>query len=310
MPDGITAAQSLGISLRGAGYGFSGIRFCGADTSVQAEFPYGEGLGIRRTELHQTLVQRAEAEGVTLRWGTHIAGLSEIRARWIVGADGGHSTVRRWAGLEASREGIRRYGFRRHFRMTHGSDHMELHWGDRCQLYLTPVGPRELCIASISRDPHLRLDDAVRRFPAVAARLHGAEPLGEERGGITVRRRLNSVVRGNIALVGDASGSVDAITGEGLCLVFQQSAALARAMVSGDLSRYQKDHARIGRRPDFMSRAMLLLDARRRLRGRVLRAMAAEPRLFAGLLAMHVGELPLGGFLANSLALGWRMLSV
>jgi hypothetical protein len=55
---------------------------------------------------------------------------------------------------------------------------------------------------------------------------------------------------------------------------------------------------------------MLLLDTRRHLRGRVLRAMAAEPRLFAGLLALHVGQLPLGGFLANGLALGWRMLCV
>jgi menaquinone-9 beta-reductase len=172
------------------------------------------------------------------------------------------------------------------------------------------VGPRELCVASISHDPRQRLEDALDRFPAVAARLDGAEPIGAERGGITVSRRLRSVVRGNIALVGDASGSVDAITGEGLCLLFHQSAALARAMVAGDLSLYQKDHSRIGCRPAFMSRAMLLLDARRALRSRVLRAMSADPRLFADLLAIHVGEFPLRGFLTNSLALGWRMLSL
>src|SRR5215831_8197316 len=282
MPDGIAAAQSLGISLDSAGHPFRGIRFCDAGSRVEAEFPQGEGLGIRRTDLHPILVRRAEADGVRLRW----------------------------AGLDVSREGTRRYGFRRHFRVTQTSDCMELHWGDRCQLYLTPVGPRELCVAIISRDPRLRLEDAFDRFPGVAARLQGAEPIGTERGGITVSRRLRSVVRGNIALVGDASGSVDAITGEGLCLLFQQSAALARAMVAGDLSLYQKDHARIGRRPAFMSRAMLLLDTRHVLRGRVLRAMSADPHLFADLVAMHVGALPLRGFLTNSLALGWRMLSL
>ena len=310
MPDGIAAAQSLGISLDSAGHPFRGIRFCDAGSRVEAEFPQGEGLGIRRTDLHPILVRRAEADGVRLRWGTRVDGIGAIRARWIVGADGAQSAVRRWAGLDVSREGTRRYGFRRHFRVTQTSDCMELHWGDRCQLYLTPVGPRELCVAIISRDPRLRLEDAFDRFPGVAARLQGAEPIGTERGGITVSRRLRSVVRGSIALVGDASGSVDAITGEGLCLLFQQSAALARAMVAGDLSLYQKDHARIGRRPAFLSRAMLFLDARRALRNRVLRAMSADPHRFAELLAIHVGDLPLRGFLTNGLALGWRMLSL
>src|SRR5215467_3889972 len=69
MPDGIAAARSLGISLESAGQRFRGIRFCGAGTSVEAEFPHGEGLGIRRTDLHRILVLHAEADGVKLQWG-------------------------------------------------------------------------------------------------------------------------------------------------------------------------------------------------------------------------------------------------
>jgi flavin-dependent dehydrogenase len=49
-----------------------------------------------------------------------------------------------------------------------------------------------------------------------------------------------------VALVGDASGSVDAITGEGLCLLFQQAVALAAALEAGDLALYQAEHRRIG----------------------------------------------------------------
>ncbi len=116
--------------------------------------------------------------------------------------------------------------------------------------------------------------------------------------------------RGNVALVGDASGSVDAITGEGLCLLFQQSVALAGALEAGDLRLYQAEHRRIGRRPEWMADMMLLLDQRRGLRRRVIRAMAGSPKLFAGMLAAHVGEQPPTDVLFNGLALGWRMITL
>ena len=319
LPDGITAARSLGFELNAAGHRFRGIRFCDPAASVQADFPAGHALGVRRIELHRIMVEHATACGVRLNWGTHIAGISRdgvqvgdrlIRARWIVGADGSHSPVRRWAGLDASHREASRYGFRRHYRIAQCGEYMEVHWGERCQLYLTPVAPDEVCVALISRDHRLRLRDAIARFPVVEARLAGAEPVNLERGGVTVSRRLKAVARGNVALVGDASGSVDAVTGEGLCLLFHQSLALACAMAVGDLSRYQREHQRIGRRPEMMSELMLLLDRSRRLRGRTIHAMAADPRLFARLIAMHVGELPISGCLANGLALGWRMLSL
>jgi flavin-dependent dehydrogenase len=110
--------------------------------------------------------------------------------------------------------------------------------------------------------------------------------------------------------VGDASGSVDAITGEGLCLLFQQSVALAAALEAGDLGLYQAAHRKIGRRPEWMADLMMLLDQRRALRRRVIRALAGRPKLFAGVLAMHVGELSAADFLSNGLALGWRMLTL
>jgi len=320
MPDGIAAARSLGLNLDSVpGRRFRGIRFCDAGTAVQAAFPNGVGVGMRRIELHARLVERAADSGVRLLWGSHVAGVSEegvridsglVRARWIVGADGGESRVRRWAGLGTCRGVSRRYGFRRHYRAAAFGDYMELHWGDACQLYITPVAQDEVCVALISRDPYLRLDRALPRFPEAAARLAGAQPLDPERGGVTTTRRLKVVARGNVALAGDASGSVDAITGEGLGLVFQQAVALAEALAANNLSHYCREHRRIGRRPEFMSGLMLLLDDRRRFRARLVRAMSADPRLFAGLLAMHVGAAPVARFAGLSLSLGWRMLAV
>jgi hypothetical protein len=58
----------------------------------------------------------------------------------------------------------------------------------------------------------------------------------------------------------DASGSVDAITGEGLCLAFQQAIALASALETGNLDAYQAEHRRLLRRSAFMAALMLSLN--------------------------------------------------
>jgi flavin-dependent dehydrogenase len=112
-----------------------------------------------------------------------------------------------------------------------------------------------------------------------------------------------------VALVGDASGTVDAITGEGLCLSFHQAAALANALEAGDLGCYQKAHRLLARRPTFMGRAMLLLDGRATLRERAMRALASDPDVFSRLLAVHVGAKPPAYLAATGARLGWRFVA-
>jgi flavin-dependent dehydrogenase len=318
MPDGVAAARALGISLEAAGARpFRGIRFCDWGLSVEAPFPQGVGFGMRRTALHELMVERAAQAGVRMMWGASVTGLERdgvrvggqlLRARWIVGADGGNSVVRRWAGLDACARDSRRYGFRRHYRVAPWSDFMEIHWGEGCQIYVTPVSDTEVCVVLISSDQRQRLDHVLPCFPLLARRLAAAGAQSSERGGVSASRRLDRVWRGNVALVGDASGSVDAITGEGLCLLFQQAVALADALAV-DLSRYQAAHRRLGRRPELMANLMLLLNRSVRLRGRVLHAFAARPRLLSRMLALHVGELSFFDSAANGLALGWQMLT-
>jgi flavin-dependent dehydrogenase len=290
MPDSLDALRQLGIAPDPEeSFVFRGIRFIGAGSAVAADFPRSHGIAIRRVRLHQLLIDRAEQLGVKLLWRTRLTGIDDIRAQWIIGADGGNSRVRRWAALDAARSESFRYGFRRHYRVAPWTDFMEIYWADGCQMYVTPTSGDEAVVALITRDPHLRIDAAMPRFPELARRLKFAQPSSEERGAITATRRLRQIYRGRTILIGDASGSVDAITGEGMSLSFRQAIVLADALVSGHLEQYQRAHRRMTRRPAFMAQLMLLLDRFPQVRPYVLRAFAAEPVIFERLLAVHAG---------------------
>ena len=201
-----------------------------------------------------------------------------------------------------------RYAFRRHYRVTPWTDFMEIHWGPGCQIYVTPVGLQEVCLALISRDPKLRLDEALSRFPYLSAHLINSKQSSIERGAVTVTRKLRRIYRGNVVLIGDASGGVDAITGEGMCLAFHQAALLAECLRSGDFARYAVGHRALARRPAFMASMMLTLE-HEVLRRRVMRAFQTRPQVFARMLAMHVGMGNPFRFAASGLALGWGVLT-
>jgi flavin-dependent dehydrogenase len=290
MPDSRLMASRLGIELPDTlGYEFRGIRFHGAGREVESNFPRGRGIGLRRTVLHAVLVRAAEQAGVELRWGSPVGDMGKIRARWIIGADGSSSRVRRWAELDACVWNSRRYAYRQHFAIAPWTDCMEVYWGEGCQIYVTPVAADEVCFALISRDPHLRLEEAMQlHFPALRERLEGVETTNRERGSVTATVRLRSVARGNVALIGDASGSVDAITGEGICQSFRQANALAQAMLGGDLSAYNRAHPRLSLRPHLMAQGMLMMDRGPAIRRWVLGTMSAQPWIFRHLLAFHV----------------------
>jgi menaquinone-9 beta-reductase len=320
MPDGLAALTRLGIRLNPQHFfPFRGIRFVGSGASVDASFPNGTGAGIRRTYLHQALIDRADESGAILLWGVRVKGMSEIgvmldggaaQCRWVVGADGENSRVRQWAGLESARAASLRFGFRRHYRIAPWTDCVEIYWGAGCQIYVTPIGREEICVVVISRDSHLRLDEVLPMFPELSSRLQSAPVTTTERGAVSATRRLARVFRGRVVLVGDASGSVDAISGEGLRLGFEHGMALASALAAGDLRAYAAAHRRLARRPAFMAALMLSMDRSDWLRRRALRALFSEPRIFASQLAMHVGAASTTDFIRRSmLPLGRHILT-
>jgi menaquinone-9 beta-reductase len=109
--------------------------------------------------------------------------------------------------------------------------------------------------------------------------------------------------------VGDASGGVDAITGEGLRLAFLQAHALANAMAGGGLREYGRVHEQLARRPMWMGRMMVQLGRHEALRSRTFRLLQCKPELFAGLLAIHVGRASSRDVLSTGMQFGWQFLA-
>lgn len=320
MPATRAALQELGVELpAGEGCHFRGIQFLADGARVAAAFPQGRGIGIRRPLLHANLVRKAENSGVNFLWRTPIRGIAPtgvetsqgtVTARWIIGADGSGSRVRRWSGLDAAIQRGQRNATRRHYRVRPWTDYMEIYWGECSQAYVTPIAAEEVCIvvmAEAAEDAHF--DRALADLPELRERLASAAQIGKERGAITAMYSLRRVVRGNLALVGDASGGVDAITGEGLRLSFRQALTLADAMECGDLRKYERTHRKLARRPMWMGKLLLQLARHAGLRHRVMQAMQQRPKLFERLLAIHVGQATPANVIAAGVHLGWRFLS-
>lgn len=245
MPGTLQALQRLGVDptgqeLRGISYRAAGGRH------VDHAFRTGPGRGVRRTALHTALGARADTLGVTRVTGRVTAieqdddavTVAGVRARWLLAADGLHSTVRRLVGLEhrAPTRG-RRFGLRRHLGLAPWSDLVEVHWAPRAEAYVTPVAPDLVGVALLG-PPHTDWDATLAALPRLGERLAGLEPVGPTLGAGPLRQRTTARTCGRVSLVGDASGYVDALTGEGLRVGLAQARAAVATL--GDPAGYER----------------------------------------------------------------------
>jgi flavin-dependent dehydrogenase len=303
MPDGVAELRRLGVEIPdGAHARFRGIRYLEAGVVATGEFTGEAGIGLRRVDLHRAMWRRAEELGVSLRWGVRVRALrpngvesddGELRARWLVAADGRSSRIRAWAGLDGPRVRRKRHGVRRHYAVEPWSEYVEVYWTHGAEAYVTPVGRQMVGVAMLTHGGGADFDGLLSRFPALDQKLRGAPVATRDRGGGPFGRRARSVIQGRLALVGDASGSLDPITGEGLATAFHQAVAVVEAIEAGDLSSYPVVHRRIVRAPRLMTGLLLVAERHPWLRRRLIRALAASPSLFDDLLQLRAaGDLP------------------
>ena len=305
MPAGALELRRLGARIPD-GAPFRGIRYLQEDGSaIEARFRGGEGVGLRRLELSAALRERARECGAEVRRGSVLearAGREQIEvrteggvlsARLLVAADGLHSPLRRAAGLDGGHSAApARYGIRRHFALAPWTDFVEVHWAPRLEAYVTPVGSDAVNVAFLSSGGG-RFEDLLDRFPLLLRRLALATPLSQAGGAGPLLHRVRARHADRLALLGDAAGYVDAITGQGLSLAFAASALLFEALpadlgqdLEPALRRYDRELRSRFRRYALPAQALVWLSRHPRLRSSLLRSVSRVPGMFDTLLGL------------------------
>ncbi|MGV8885771.1 MAG: NAD(P)/FAD-dependent oxidoreductase [Microbacteriaceae bacterium] len=261
MPGALPLLERLGVTP--TGMPLRGVSYRSASQHADHLFAGGHGLGVRRTELQRCLAERAASLGVEVVTArvdhviAHDTGVSvtlagasgnssELRGDWLLGCDGLHSLVRRELGLERRVRGPRRFGLRQHFAVAPWSELIEVYWSRDVEAYVTPVSPDVTGIALLA-PPGTDFADAIAAIPELAQKLAGAAPASTLRGAGPFGQRAARPGRGRALLVGDASGYVDAITGEGLRLGFDQARAAVAAIAAGRPREYDREWRHVTR---------------------------------------------------------------
>jgi len=266
-----------------------GLRFTAAGAHVDADFPEGVGLVVRRDWFDAWLFEKAASTGnVDARMGTPYR---PDGARIVVGADGRHSQFHRR--LSPARSGGR-VGLSAHVSgLLEVSDRVEVFFHPDGELYVAPTGGGDTLVAALLHRHHFRRD-------GITHLLHAIPGLRDRSADVTfttpvlaatpLSLHVPRLVDGNLLLVGDAAGAPDPITGDGMSLAFASVTPAADAIISGDLAAYERTRLRLGRSADRLARLLLTVS---RTRGPAARALLQRPALVTTLLEVAVGRRPM-----------------
>ena len=285
MPGGLAELKSLDVDP--AGMPFRGIAYVNElnpnkNSRAEALFRDGPGRGVRRTTLHAALASRAKEQDTewirtkvtSVKQDADGVAAAGVRARWLVGADGLHSAVRRSVAIKATAGTPRRYGVRWHYQVPAWSEFVEVYWSRWGEAYVTPVEPDLVGVSILSRgQPDLAW------FPRLARQLQGADR-GQPRGCGPLRQVVSRRVEGRVLLVGDAAGYEDALTGEGVSLAVKQAGVAVDAIVNDAPASYEASWHRVTRNYRLLTRGLVLATTPQPMRRIVVPAGEHLPRAF------------------------------
>lgn len=252
----VRSLSALGVApsaLQARGTRLAGIRyFSPRGRRAEARFePNALALGLRRVGLSELLLERAAAlPALEVRFGSRARVASQrgrtsvsvdgerLEPPLLIAADGLNSGVRRELAIASHIGPRRRYGVRSHFEIARWTDHVEVYFAHGVEAYVTPLAdgvniaflwtPERLAQSDPASPPFAEL---LAHFPELRARLRGAPMQDRARGAGPFAQHPVERVRPGFALLGDASGYIDALTGEGVGLALTQALALERAVV-------------------------------------------------------------------------------
>jgi flavin-dependent dehydrogenase len=289
MPAAVARLQAIGVHP--AGRPFRGIRYLDASHRADALFRRDHGLGVRRTALHAALTQRAAQLAIPVlpvriaEFVQHADRVTaaDIEARYLVAADGLHSSIRRACTLDAPPARHPRFGLRRHYRIAPWTDLVEVYWSLGAEAYVTPVADDLVGVAVLGASSG-DFDSRLAAFPALRERLAAAEPVGGVRGAGPLRQNVRHRVCASVLLVGDASGYIDALTGEGISVSLAQAAALVECLQAGRVADYEYAWRRVSRKSRLLTTGLLWSRHSSLLAPRIVPAAQYLPRLFTSIV--------------------------
>jgi flavin-dependent dehydrogenase len=291
--DALPILERLGIDLQVAPY-IHRCRVVARRRTYEFEFPH-PARGTSRMFLDALLFRTAIARGARAAESTTINSLDELRAPVVVGAWG------RWGRFDTQLErgfvrdrSHRNFGFKRHYRGAPNSGVIELYSFDRGYLGVNDVedGATNICglvhasrlsrhkgrwdsFVETIRSEEPSLETLYSRYAPAQENFLSSEP---------VIFRARSPVEGGVFMIGDASGVIDPLTGNGMAMAIQSALVLAPFIVrllanpnqrEAIEREYRSRHAAMFRRriawsrrvASLLSRPALLDTALRMVRG-------------------------------------------
>ena len=312
LPPGVKALQRLGIADRfdhSTSYPFAGIRFIQEDGSAAESRMPANGLGIRRTVLVERLAARAQEVGAVLRQRCSVLGFKasateaavqttqgKILGRLVVAADGLHSSLRKVSGLEAPPSSRRRFALRQHYRIRPWTEFVEVYVDAKGEAVVTPVSDECVSINSVWEDGLVEqpnIPSLLGRFPALLGKLGNAHAISSVRGAGPMARAATRRNGDRMVLVGDAAGFVDSISGDGLSIAFNSALTLGkhlpeilrREATAESIEAYERDARRIYRGYWVVTKGLLAIACRPRVRRTIINTLMRHPRAFDALMS-------------------------
>jgi flavin-dependent dehydrogenase len=325
---GLGARRVRGMRLFG-----HGRRACGSYGPVGAvQAPFDHGYAVRREHFDKVLLEAALRTGGVELFSGHrarnvlrdgdgrVVGLRvarrgdtplELRAQFTIGADGARSRVAGDLGVSRAIPWLDKLALTTRYSGVAWGDHAEVHFVDGGYFACSPVDGGLLSLnlvverkrylaAETTREAYL--DEHLRACPALGERVARGTCVDPVRGLGPLGSRTTAQTFDGAALVGDACGYVDPVTGEGIFFALRGAELLAQSLVPA-LHAQRSDHACLraylrGRRDEIVPRAAFAVLLQRGLRHpRVVRGvlgwLEARPDMMDVLVALTGDYVPM-----------------
>ncbi len=316
MPEGVAVLRQLGLTWAiEHGVPFAGLRYVipGARPLL---VPFSEpGLAIPRPDLQTAFDAAIERAPSVMRFreaasvestdeGFLLEGTSgtHVFARTFVAADGTNGRSAPWLGRRHRARRRPRTGIRARYAAHTPLDRVEIHFGNGCEVYLTPL-PQGRINAAILFDeipdgvegPVALTDWALQRHPEAASRMGGLVTMPQARTLPGYRARALS--DGRSFLAGDAGWAVDPIVGCGVTLALESGRLAAESSATylagqprdAVAARYERRYRRAAAPRERLAGLLEFLSGHRHAAAGAAFVLARAPRLLGFLASRAAG---------------------